>query len=190
MNRNDQNQKSEDDQIWTRTYTKISTIGSGTYGTVYKAQNTQTKELLAIKKIKLEVDTEGVPSTALREIVILKKMSHPNIVKLINIDCGENRLFLFFEYLPYDLRKFMNEKYKEKETMISLPNIKAIMYQIIMGTKFLHCNKVLHRDLKPQNILIDDKLKVKLADFGLSRSYTIPIRPYTKEVCKKSIYFK
>jgi len=182
MNKTEKKAKTEEDQIFSKAYQKIATIGSGTYGTVYKAQNTNTKELLAIKKIKLEVDTEGVPSTALREIVILKKMNHPNVVKLINIDCSENRLYLFFEYLPYDLRKFISEKYKEKESFLPVEVIKTIMYQIVTGTKFLHSNKVLHRDLKPQNILIDDSFRTKIADFGLSRSYTIPIRPYTKEV--------
>jgi cyclin-dependent kinase 3 len=185
MIKTEKKEKHEEDNMWNKSYTKLATIGSGTYGTVYKAQNNQTKELLAIKKIKLEVDTEGVPSTALREIVILKKMDHQNIVKLINIECGENKLFLFFEFLPYDLRKYINEKYKEKENYIPILQIKMIMYQLLLGTRHLHSNKVLHRDLKPQNILIDDTCQVKIADFGLSRIYTIPIRPYTKEVCKK-----
>jgi len=183
MNKVDKKEKVDDEHHpWSKNYAKIAAIGSGTYGTVYKAQNLQTKELVAIKKIKLEVETEGVPSTALREIVILKKIDHPNVVKLMNIDAGDNRLYLFFEYLPYDLRKFISEKYKEKSSHIPIDYIKIIFYQIILGTRYLHCNKVLHRDLKPQNLLIDDSLRIKIADFGLSRGYTIPIRPYTKEV--------
>lgn len=62
-------------------YTGLEKLGKGTYGSVYKAQKKNTNEIVAIKKIKLDVDSEGIPSTALREISILKKMVHPNIVK-------------------------------------------------------------------------------------------------------------
>jgi len=62
-------------------YLSMEKLGKGTYGSVYKAQNKNTKEIVAIKKIKLDVDSEGIPSTALREISILKKMVHPNVVR-------------------------------------------------------------------------------------------------------------
>jgi serine/threonine protein kinase len=62
-------------------YTGLEKLGKGTYGSVYKAQKKNSNEIIAIKKIKLDVDSEGIPSTALREISILKKMVHPNIVR-------------------------------------------------------------------------------------------------------------
>ena len=62
-------------------YEKLEKIGEGTYGYVYKARNTTNQEIVAVKKIKLENEDEGVPSTAMREISILKELSHPNIVE-------------------------------------------------------------------------------------------------------------
>jgi cyclin-dependent kinase 2 len=168
-----------------KTYAKLALIGRGTHGIVYKVLNTQTQELLAIKKIKFQSKTEGVPSITLREIVILKKMNHQNIIKLKNIEYKENKIFLVFEYFPYDLKKYIHEKYTLIGNNIPLYQIKMIMHQLLHGVTYLHYHKVLHRDLKPHNILIDDSCKVKIADFGLSRIFSIPIRPYTKEVCKK-----
>jgi len=84
--------------------------------------------------------------------------------------------------MTHDLKKFLDTTFKPKDKEVPLDFVKSIMYQILKGVEFLHSRKVLHRDLKPQNILIDEKLRVKIADFGLSRTYSIPIRQYTKEV--------
>jgi serine/threonine protein kinase len=72
--------------------------------------------------------------------------------------------------------------YAEKKRIISLEKIKTIMYQILKGIEYLHSRKVLHRDLKPHNILIENELYLRIADFGLSRVFNVPLRPYTKEV--------
>lgn len=156
-------------------------LGRGTYGCVLKAVNKKTKEVVAIKKIKLDVDTEGIPATALREIAILKNFQHNNVVRLIHLDLSDKKIMLCLEYIKYDLRKYWDINYKTANPNISV--IRDIMCQILKGVDYLHGKKILHRDLKPQNILIsEDRAKVKVADFGLSRTYSIPIRNYTKEV--------
>ena len=86
------------------------------------------------------------------------------------------------EYFPKDLKKFI-EDFKENPKYYNTKNLKLILFQIIRGVDFLHSKKILHRDLKPANILIDpNTLTTKIADFGLSRLYSFPVRPYTKEV--------
>jgi len=168
-------------QFGSSTYEVLEQLGKGTYGSVVRAINTKTKEDVAIKKIKLDVETEGIPATALREIAILKHFQHQNIVKLQHLSLCDKKILLCLEYLEYDLKKFWDMNFKGEEK-VKIELVKSILYQIIRGTDFLHSKKILHRDLKPQNILVDKNIKIKLADFGLSRTYSIPIRPYTKEV--------
>lgn len=151
----------------------------GTYGVVYKCKNRKTNEIVALKKIRLENEDEGIPSTAIREISILCQMKHPNIVKLNQIIDADQKLYLIFEYLEYDLKKYLDLK----GGPLPPETVKSYLYQIISSIKHCHSKRVLHRDLKPQNLLIDEKGEViKLADFGLARSYGVPIRALTHEV--------
>lgn len=90
-------------------YIKIDKVGEGTYGVVYKCRNKESQELVALKKIRLENEDEGIPSTAIREISILKQMKHPNIVNLIDLIHGEKKLYLVFEFMDYDLKKFLDQ---------------------------------------------------------------------------------
>lgn len=81
---------------------------TGTYGVVYKGKHKKTGEIVAMKKIRLESDDEGIPSTAIREISLLKELKHPNIVGLLDVLMEESRLYLIFEYLTMDLKKYMD----------------------------------------------------------------------------------
>eukprot|EP00941_MAST-03F_sp_MAST-3F-sp1_P002254 g2254.t1 len=161
-------------------YKKIEKpLGEGTYGVVYKAKNIETGETVALKKIRLEVEDEGVPSTALREISVLKTLDHPNVVKLKDVEHSENRLYLVFEYLDQDLKKHMDSvRGKSLKPVL----VKSYVYQMLLGIDFCHKRGVMHRDLKPQNLLIDKMGRLKLADFGLARAFCIPVRAYTHEV--------
>ncbi len=161
----------------------VERLGKGTYGTVYKVKIKTSDKYYAIKKIKNEMDDEGIPSTALREIAILKKMKHPNVVNVEGIAFNNNNnIELCLEYCRYDLKKLIEHK-KKDTSFYTEKFVKNMMYQLLKGVEHLHSHKILHRDLKPQNILVDDNGWIlKLADFGLSRVYSIPIRPYTKEV--------
>lgn len=162
-------------------YTQLEKLGQGTFGSVYKALKDDT-QIVAVKVIKLDVETEGIPATALREIAILKKMNFPHIVKIIDLAITDKKIEICLEYCKSDLKKFIST-FKDKSKVYNTQTIKLILFQILRATEFLHSKKILHRDLKPQNILIDDvTLEVKVADFGLSRVYSVPVRSYTKEV--------
>lgn len=97
--------------------------------------------------------------------------------------CSNNKLFLLFEYLELDLKKYIEQIPKNENLKPDL--IKSFMYQILDGLAYCHSKRIIHRDLKPQNLLLNKDLQIKLADFGLARAFSLPIRPYTKEVCKK-----
>ncbi|VDK42374.1 unnamed protein product [Taenia asiatica] len=134
-----------------------------------------------MKRIKLENFDEGVPSTAIREIALLKELEHPNIVTLEQVILDRGRLYLIFEYLTVDLRRYLDHNCKDS----GLPpdTVKLFMYQMLQALLYCHARRIIHRDLKPQNILVDvDRKIVKLADFGLARSFGYPLRKLTHEV--------
>jgi len=160
-------------------YKKLNKLGEGTYGKVYLVQDLVTKEKVALKIMQLETEDEGISSTAIREIALLKELSeHANIVKLKDVLYMQNKIYLIFEYLEHDLKRYM------ESTTIPLDQklVKSYLYQLLKGIMICHQHRILHRDLKPQNILIDRMGVLKLADFGLSRTFGIPVRPYTHEV--------
>ncbi|KAK3927301.1 Cyclin-dependent kinase 1 [Frankliniella fusca] len=161
-------------------YLKIEKIGEGTYGVVYKGRNKITGQVVAMKKIRLESEDEGIPSTAIREISLLKELDHPNIVRLLQHVMEEPRLYLIFEFLSMDLKKYM-DTFKGDDCMPP-ETVQSYLYQILQAILFCHKRRVFHRDLKPQNLLIADNGIIKVADFGLGRAYGIPVRVYTHEV--------
>ncbi|XP_034952596.1 cyclin-dependent kinase 1 [Chelonus insularis] len=161
-------------------YIKIEKIGEGTYGVVYKGKHKKTGDIVAMKKIRLESEDEGIPSTAIREISLLKELKHPNVVGLLDVLMEESRLYLIFEYLTMDLKKYMDTLGNGK--LMDPKTVQSYLYQITTAILFCHTRRVLHRDLKPQNLLIDSKGVIKVADFGLGRAFGIPVRVYTHEV--------
>ncbi|XP_061090131.1 cyclin-dependent kinase 3-like [Conger conger] len=160
-------------------FQKIEKIGEGTYGVVYKAKNKVTGQSVALKKIRLDADTEGVPSTAIREISLLKELSHPNIVKLLDVVHTEKKLYLVFEFLNQDLKKYMDSS---QPAGLPLTLVQSYVLQLLQGIAFCHSHRVVHRDLKPQNLLLNQAGAIKLADFGLARAFGVPLRSYTHEV--------
>lgn len=154
---------------------------------------------MALKKIRLEAEDEGVPSTAIREISLLKEMRDPNIVQLFNIVHADgHKLYLVFEFLDLDLKKYMEslpvsdggrgkalpEGSSEFLSRLGLNQsvIQKFMWQLCDGVRYCHSRRILHRDLKPQNLLISRDGDLKLADFGLARAFGVPLRTYTHEV--------
>lgn len=162
-------------------YAKIEKVGEGTYGVVYKARDTSNNQIVALKKIRLEAEDEGVPSTAIREISLLKELKDDNIVKLLDIVHADQKLYLVFEFLDVDLKRYI-ETGNHNRTPITLQIVKKFTHQLTMGLLYCHSHRILHRDLKPQNLLIDKRDNLKLADFGLARAFGIPMRTYTHEV--------
>jgi len=111
---------------------------------------------------------------------LLKELHHVNIVRLRDVVHSENRLYLVFEYLDLDMKKHFDAN---PGLAHDRRIIKQYLHQIFNGVSFCHSHRILHRDLKPQNLLIDRRNNnLKLADFGLARAFGIPVRTYTHEV--------
>uniref|UniRef100_A0A7N8YKU9 Cyclin dependent kinase 16 n=1 Tax=Mastacembelus armatus TaxID=205130 RepID=A0A7N8YKU9_9TELE len=159
------------------TYIKLDKLGEGTYATVYKGRSKLTENLVALKEIRLEHE-EGAPCTAIREVSLLKDLKHANIVTLHDIIHTQKSLTLVFEYLDKDLKQYLDDC----GNMIHVHNVKLFLFQLLRGLSYCHRRKVLHRDLKPQNLLISDRGELKLADFGLARAKSIPTKTYSNEV--------
>jgi len=160
-------------------FRRLEKLGEGTYGIVYKARDINTNDTLALKKIRLDAEDEGIPSTAIREISLLKQLQHPNIVRLYDVVLTDQTLTLVFEYLDQDLKKYLDDC---GDRGLDAITTKSFLWQLLQGINYCHENRVLHRDLKPQNLLINSEGELKLADFGLARSFGIPVRSYTHEV--------
>jgi serine/threonine protein kinase len=157
-------------------YEPMEVLGHGAYGKVFKAKDTENGTYIAMKKMNINLEREGVPTTTLREVALLKELIHPYIVRLHDVVVTELKLYLIFEYLDKDLRKVLDE------SVLTAEQIRKIMSQILEALAFCHSRRFMHRDLKPENVLVDSELNVKLADFGLARAYQIPNKPYTSEV--------
>lgn len=159
------------------TYTKLDKIGEGTYATVFKGKSRLTETIVALKEIRLEHE-EGAPCTAIREVSLLKELRHANIVTLHDIVHTEKSLTLVFEYLEKDLKQYMDDC----GAILSMNNVKLFLFQLLRGLSYCHARRILHRDLKPQNLLINERGELKLADFGLARAKSVPTKTYSNEV--------
>ncbi|XP_035388766.1 cyclin-dependent kinase 6 [Electrophorus electricus] len=162
-------------------YEILAEIGKGAYGKVYKAREVRDRRrLLAVKKLNLPGDpSNGIPQVMVREVALLRKLqsfNHPNVVKLLDVSAAVRKqsldLTLVFEYIDQDLASFLSTA---SEDGLARDKIKDVMQQLFTGLDFLHSNAVIHRDLKPDNVLVSCRGEVKIADFGLARIYTYNI---------------
>ncbi|KAK2959386.1 putative Cell division control protein 2 like protein [Blattamonas nauphoetae] len=159
-------------------FTKLDKLGEGTYGVVYKAKDNTTSDVVALKRIRLESEEEGVPSTTIREIALLKELKHPTIIRLNEVINTPKKLTLVFEYCEMDLKKYIERQHRKLEMSV----IRSLMFQLLCGVAFCHSRRILHRDLKPQNLMLTSDLQLKIGDFGLARAFGIPVRSFTHEV--------
>jgi len=160
-------------------YVQLEKIGNGAYGVVYKAKDVRNNHrFVAMKIIRVENTDQGIPLSTVREIALLRQLDakqHDNVVRLLDICIGretpvETELMLVFEHIDQDLDIYLKNSPSDG---IHPEKIKDIMKQMLLGVDFLHSMRVIHRDLKPQNILITSDGRIKLADFGLARIYSI-----------------
>ncbi|CAK9231138.1 unnamed protein product [Sphagnum troendelagicum] len=171
-----------------KNYEKLEKVGEGTYGKVYKARHKKTGRLVALKKTRLDMEEEGVPSTALREVSLLQMLSQSiYVVRLLCVEHidkkGKPLLYLVFEYLDTDLKKYIDSHGRGNKNPLPTSIIKSFMYQLCKGVAHCHSHGVMHRDLKPQNLLVDrEKGLLKIADLGLGRAFTVPLKSYTHEI--------
>lgn len=162
-----------------KNYEILSKLGEGTFGEVHKAQSLKTGHIVALKKILMHNEKDGFPITALREIKLLKMLSHPNILKLeemaVERNKGEGRkkaiMYMVTPYMDHDLSGLL----ENPSVHFTEPQIKCYMLQLLKGLEYLHANKILHRDMKAANLLINNKGVLQIADFGLARPYDDPV---------------
>ncbi|XP_063468647.1 cyclin-dependent kinase 10 isoform X5 [Symphalangus syndactylus] len=161
-------------------FEKLNRIGEGTYGIVYRARDTQTDEIVALKKVRMDKEKDGIPISSLREITLLLRLHHPNIVELKEVVVGNHleSIFLVMGYCEQDLASLL----ENMPTPFSEAQVKCIVLQVLRGLQYLHRNFIIHRDLKVSNLLMTDKGCVKTADFGLARAYGVPVKPMTPKV--------
>ncbi|KAG0499850.1 hypothetical protein HPP92_004541 [Vanilla planifolia] len=151
------------------TFEKLDKIGQGTYSNVYKARDLETGKIVALKKVRfVNMDPESVRFMA-REIHILRRLDHKNVVKLEGIVTSRmsSNLYLVFEYMDHDLAGLAatpGMKFTE-------PQIKCFMQQLLHGLEHCHNRGVLHRDIKGSNLLVDNNGILKIGDFGLATTF-------------------
>ncbi|XP_012284397.1 cyclin-dependent kinase 14 isoform X2 [Orussus abietinus] len=160
-------------------YVKLEQLGEGSYATVFKGFSHLTNQVVALKEIRLQ-EEEGAPFTAIREASLLKELKHNNIVTLHDIIHTRETLTFVFEFVHTDLSQYM-ERYGSGGGL-DPRNVKLFLFQLLRGLAYCHRRMVLHRDVKPQNLLISEIGELKLADFGLARAKSVPSHTYSHEV--------
>ncbi|KAK8684143.1 hypothetical protein V6N13_040174 [Hibiscus sabdariffa] len=150
-------------------YDKLDKIGQGTYSNVYKARDKETGKIVALKKVRFDTSEPESVKFMAREIMILQKLDHPNVVKLEGLATSRMQysLYLVFDFMVSDLARIMSQ-----EGRLTEPQIKCYMHQLLSGLKHCHERGILHRDIKGSNLLIDKHGMLKIADFGLANYFS------------------
>ncbi|CCI45678.1 unnamed protein product [Albugo candida] len=147
-------------------YESFGIIGEGTYGVVLKCRHKITKQVVAIKRFKESDDDQQVKKTASREIRILKQLQHENIVNLLEVFRVKRKLYLVFEYVE----RTILEEIEQNPEGLDADAIKWLMWQLLRALEFCHQHNIMHRDVKPENLLVSRDGILKLCDFGFARS--------------------
>lgn len=177
---------------WSRDVTdfeEIEQIGEGTYGQVWMGRDKQSGDIVALKKVRMDQEKEGFPVTAIRELKMLRSLRHENIVNLKEIVTGKNQnrhtthrnkheIYMVFEYVDHDLTGLMDTP----SIRFTEAQVKTYTQQLLSGLLYCHEREVLHRDIKGSNLLVDNKGNLKIADFGLARTFNDDFRRYTNRV--------
>eukprot|EP01104_Vermistella_antarctica_P010524 TRINITY_DN2817_c0_g1_i1.p1 TRINITY_DN2817_c0_g1~~TRINITY_DN2817_c0_g1_i1.p1 ORF type:complete len:343 (-),score=59.47 TRINITY_DN2817_c0_g1_i1:137-1165(-) len=159
-------------------YERICVVGQGTYGVVTKSIELATGRVVAIKKIRMGDASEGVSFVALREIKILQEIHQDNVINLIDVFSHGSNIHLVFEFALTDLEVVI----QDRSLFFSPADVKSYMLMLLRGVQEIHTHWVLHRDLKPNNLLIGTDGKLKITDFGLARPCGSPNRLFTHQV--------
>ncbi|XP_063627818.1 cyclin-dependent kinase-like 4 isoform X2 [Cydia splendana] len=161
-------------------YEKLAKLGEGSYGLVYKCRNRDTGEVVAVKKFVENEDDPLIRKIALREIRMLKNLKHPNLVNLIEVFRRKRKLHLVFEYCDHTVLSELEKHPAGCPELLS----KQIIWQTLQGVAYCHRHNCIHRDVKPENILLTSDGVVKLCDFGFARMIS-PGESYTDYVATR-----
>ncbi|KAG0169726.1 TFIIH complex serine/threonine-protein kinase subunit kin28 [Apophysomyces sp. BC1034] len=159
-------------------YQKDAKVGEGTFAVVYRGTQISTGRVVAIKKIKMGQFKDGLDLTAIREVKFLQELKHPNVIELVDVFSHKTNLNLVLEYLDSDLEQVI----KDKSILFMPADTKSWMLMMLRGLDHCHRRYILHRDMKPNNLLLTRDGVLKIADFGLARDWGDPDRQMTPEV--------
>ncbi|EZG64224.1 mitogen-activated protein kinase [Gregarina niphandrodes] len=156
-------------------YEKRQAIGTGSYGTVAEAYDTATKKIVAIKKIPRVFEDLVDCKRVLREVAILNRLKHENVVKVVDViipnDLNKfDEIYIVLEIADSDLKKLVRTP-----VYLSELHVRTLLYNLLVGLKFTHSAGIYHRDLKPANCLVNQDCSVKICDFGLARTVDTPL---------------
>ncbi|KAF7820505.1 protein IMPAIRED IN BABA-INDUCED STERILITY 1-like [Senna tora] len=149
-------------------FEKLDKIGQGTYSSVFRAREVETGKMVALKKVHIEnFQPESIRFMA-REIMILRRLDHPNIMKLEGIITSRlsSSIYLVFEYMEHDLAGLVSSP----DIKFSETQVKCYMRQLLSGLEHCHLHGVMHRDIKVSNILVNNEGVLKIGDFGLANT--------------------
>ncbi|POY71008.1 putative Cyclin-dependent kinase [Rhodotorula taiwanensis] len=161
-------------------YERLNEIEEGSYGIVFRARCKSTGDIVALKKLKMDKEKNGFPITSLREIQTLMSVPHENIVRVREVVVGDTltQVFIVMDFVEHDLKTLL----ANMPTPFLASEIKTLMLQLLSAMAACHDNWIIHRDLKTSNLLMNNRGQIKVADFGLARTYGDPLGDMTQLV--------
>lgn len=177
-------------------YAVVGKIGEGTFGEVFLGRHQRRGRRVALKQFKPTKEGDGVSPTAIREVLLLRELHHPNVVRLesCHVLAHDATLVLAFAYAEHDLQDVI--RYHSQKLAKHVPGfaVKSVLWQLLRGLEYLHANSVIHRDLKPANILVGGQGEhegvVQIADFGLARLVDAPLRSLWENGVVVTIWYR
>ncbi len=161
-------------------YEKVAKVGEGTYAVVYRATRRADGAPVALKRIKMVTPGVGLDISAIRELTCLRDLSpHPNIIPLMDVYVRKEALTFVLPFYQTDLEMII----RDRGLALTAANIKSWLGMLLSGLEFCHQRGIIHRDIKPNNLLIDDASNaIRIADFGLARTFAYPVERMTSQV--------
>ena len=153
-------------EILMEKYENLGLVGEGSYGIVMKCRHKESGQLVAVKKFIESEDDKMVKKIALREVRMLKQLHHENLVNLLDVFRRKRRLFLVFEFVDHTIL----EELERNPMGLDELSCKKCVWQVLRGIDFCHSHNIIHRDVKPENVLVSRTGVVKLCDFGFART--------------------
>jgi cyclin-dependent kinase-like len=162
-------------------YENLGLVGEGSYGIVMKCRHKESGQLVAVKKFIESEDDKMVKKIALREVRMLKQLHHENLVNLLDVFRRKRRLFLVFEFVDHTIL----EELERNPMGLDELSCQKCVWQVLRGIEFCHGHNIIHRDVKPENVLVSRAGVVKLCDFGFARTLAGPGEVYTDYVATR-----
>ncbi|XP_072552475.1 cyclin-dependent kinase-like 4 [Salminus brasiliensis] len=162
-------------------YESLGLVGEGSYGTVTKCRHRESGRIVAVKRFLESEEDKSVKKIALREIRLLKQLRHENLVNLLEVWKKKRRWYLVFEFVE----RTVLDELEQFPNGLEPNRVRKYLYQILRAISFCHQHHIIHRDVKPENVLVSQQGVVKLCDFGFARTMAAPGEVYTDYVATR-----